>query len=58
MSIEDKLQHMLDILKEDKEYTVEYKQFVENFSYAKDDLIPDFNTAVAAVNQLVQNVIR
>lgn len=57
LSIDDKFQYMLDILSKDTEYMDEYQQFVTGLSYAKGDSVPDFNTAVKAVRQLIQNVL-
>lgn len=52
----EKLQLMLQILSDDKQYAPEYERFVGGVSYATADKIPHFGTALAAVRELVSVV--
>lgn len=53
MPIVEKLRKMMTILESDKSYPEEYKRFVEDVSYAKQDQTPDFGSAVSAVRDLI-----
>jgi len=55
MTIQEKFSQMFDVI--DNEYIKEYNRFVKNVSYAPQELIPDFFTAIAAVRRLVNHVL-
>jgi hypothetical protein len=56
MPANDKLDQMLAILSDDKEYVAEYERFVGGVSYASAENIPHYPTALDAVRTLVQAV--
>lgn len=56
--LEEKFTKMIYILKKDKEYSREYKYFIENMSYAEVGLTPSFEVAIQALEELTEFVLR
>lgn len=58
LSMEQKCTQMLEFLKQDKEYATEYNQFVIGTSYAPLGYVPDYQTAVLALEELVDYTLK
>ena len=56
-NLEDKLNNMIDILKNDKEYSTEYKYFVETMSYASHDTTPSYKMAVESLEEITEKIL-
>ena len=56
--LEEKFTKVLSILKNDKEYSREYKYFVENMSYAEVGSTPSFEEAIQALEELTDLIIK
>jgi hypothetical protein len=50
----ERFQRMLDVLRADTEYALEYKRFVKGLSYADPDKTPGFTEAIDALQNLVK----
>jgi predicted nucleotidyltransferase component of viral defense system len=57
LSLSHKLLNVLNIINSDTEYLREYDRFVNAMSYANNDTIPTFKTALKYVEELVNKVI-
>lgn len=57
-NLASKYTNMLNILKHDKNYPTEYKYFVESMSYAFNNTTPSYKTAVASLEEIMQNIIK
>jgi predicted nucleotidyltransferase component of viral defense system len=57
LSLSQKLLNVLNIINSDTEYLREYDRFVNAMSYANNDTIPTFKTALKYVEELVNKVI-
>jgi predicted nucleotidyltransferase component of viral defense system len=58
MSIPDRLENALKILKEDELYQKEYEQFVQSMSYATEEELINFEGAVQALERIIGIYIR
>ncbi len=56
-SIEQKFEHVLEIIEKDKEYQNEYELFVKGMSYAKTVDMPTYENALRKVKLLMQHVL-
>jgi predicted nucleotidyltransferase component of viral defense system len=58
LSLSEKLSNVMNIISSDTEYLKEYERFVNAMSYANNDTIPTFKTALKHVGELIDTVIR
>lgn len=56
-AIQEKLAKMLDLLFKDASYPDEYRHFVEDVSYAKTGAIPEFESAVKSLKEIIDKVL-
>ena len=55
-SLENRFNNMLNILKTDKEYSKEYKYFVETMSYDQSNSVPSYDEALKSIEEIIQNI--
>jgi predicted nucleotidyltransferase component of viral defense system len=57
LTMQEKFNQVLSVIDSDSEYAEEYYRFVKGVSYAPQELIPDFHTAIAAVRRITSHIL-